>query len=347
MPPVIIIPAYQPSAALVDLINEIVSHGLKVIVVNDGSSQECGATFAQLKSLASVDVLEHATNLGKGQALKTAFNHFLVHYPEAAAGVVTADADGQHLPEDILKVAQSLEQAPASLWLGVREFGADVPLRSRFGNNLTRKVFQWIIGVALKDTQTGLRGIPRKFLKEMLRVHSSGYEFELDMLIQAAQQHIPIQEMSIKTVYLDGNKSSHFNPIVDSLKIYFVFFRYSALSLASAAIDFLLFSLFHYITSSIFWSTAAARILSGTFNFALSRKLVFRASGAVSAQVIKYLLLAVFAMLMSYVLVKSMVSFLGMNVYLSKILADGMIFLTNFAIQRLFIFNSANKQLTL
>lgn len=343
MRPVIIIPAYQPAMSLVTLAQQIAATGLKIIIVNDGSDNQCDPVFAHLKQINGVDVLQHATNLGKGQALKTAFNHFLVNYPHDTVGVVTADADGQHLVEDIIKVADALSQSPASLWLGAREFDNAVPLRSRFGNNLTKKVFSCLVGVALKDTQTGLRGIPRNFVKEMLRIHSSGYEFELDMLIQAAQRHIPIHELSIKTVYLDGNKSSHFNPIIDSLKIYFVFLRYSALSLASAGIDFLLFTVFHILSQSIFISTVGARVLSGLFNFSFARKLVFKSAGSISRQAIKYLLLALFSMFLSYALVKSMVVLLHFNVYVSKIIADAAIFITNFAVQRLFIFYSEKK----
>src|SRR5204863_1625446 len=107
----------------------------------------------------------------KGQALKTAFNHVLLHAPADAVGVVTADADGQHLAADIRRVAERLEQARttgAALILGSRTFAKDVPLRNRFGNVLTRGVFRLVIGRAIGDTPTALRGIPRGFLAALM-----------------------------------------------------------------------------------------------------------------------------------------------------------------------------------
>src|SRR5262249_16001168 len=163
----------------------------------------------------------HAVNLGKGQALKTAFNHYLLRCPQDSVGVVTADADGQHLPADVLRVAETLERGPATLVLGSRGFEGAVPARSRVRNVPTRLILRWLIGRSVRDTQTGLRGIPRRFLPELLAMEAGRYEFELDMLIRATEERIPIAEIPIETVY-GGPAQSHFNPLRDSLRIYFV-----------------------------------------------------------------------------------------------------------------------------
>ena len=146
---------------------------------------------------------------------------------------------------DVHNLAKCFSADANCLWLGSREFEGNVPLRSRFGNKLTKKVFRFFIGKSLIDTQTGLRGIPIRLLKEMLKVSANGYEFELEMLIVASKSGIAIKEMPIKTVYEDGNKGSHFNPIIDSIKIYFVFIRFSALSIITAVIDFMAFICFY------------------------------------------------------------------------------------------------------
>lgn len=338
MQPVVIIPAYQPGPALIDLVKDLSQHQL--IIVNDGSSNVCDEIFKTLQTMSNVEVLHHATNLGKGQALKTAFNHYLLNYADDHMGVVTADADGQHLVKDIQKISRSLQFSPHILWLGARQFRADIPLRSRFGNTLTRKVFKLLVGPSIGDTQTGLRAIPRGFVKEILHIHFSGYEFELDMLIQATQKKLEIQEVPIETVYIDGNKSSHFNPLLDSLKIYFVFLRFSALSVASGCIDFIMFALSYMLTSNILTSTVMARVLSGSFNFIFCKKLIFKSSGKILHEIIKYLLLALAAIFLSYVLVITLVNVLGLNVYVSKLIADLCIFLTNFVMQRSFVFRS-------
>lgn len=341
MPSIIVIPAYQPGESLLVLVRQLLAAKpqQRIIVVNDGSSPEHTIIFQQLKELDTVEVLHHSVNLGKGQALKTAFNHFLVHYAKDYVGVVTADADGQHLANDILHVAECLEQSPNTLWLGSRKLNNNVPWRSRFGNNLTRKVFSLFAGTSVQDTQTGLRGLPGILLPVLLKIHTSGYDFELDMLLIATQEKIPLQEVTIQTVYLDGNKSSHFNPLLDSLKIYFVFFRYSVVAVASAIIDFLIFSLSFFVCGKILPSVVIARVLSGTFNFLMCKQMIFKSRGKIIHEAIKYIALAIFALTLSYLLILGMVDVLHMNVYLSKIIADICVFLLNFLVQRLLIFH--------
>src|SRR4029077_1048749 len=138
-----------------------------------------------LAALPQVVVLVHAVNRGKGNALKTAFNQFLLTTPVDSPGVVTADADGQHLPDDVRRVAERLERSRSSLVLGGRTFEGDVPFRSRFGNTVTRGVVRLLLGRPIFDTQPGLRGIPRGFLPELVSQAEGGhYEFELEMLVQ-------------------------------------------------------------------------------------------------------------------------------------------------------------------
>jgi hypothetical protein len=106
-------------------------------------------------------------NPGKGAALKTGINYILCEFPDAL-GVVTADADGQHHPEDILRVAGRLASDRESLILGVRSLRSTVPLHSRIGKRITRSLVWLPIGQRLSDTQTGLRAIPRSLLSELL-----------------------------------------------------------------------------------------------------------------------------------------------------------------------------------
>jgi hypothetical protein len=134
--------------------------------------------------------------------------------------IVTADADGQHLPKDILAVASHAQKEPDTLVLGSRQFSHDVPLRSRLGNDLTRFLFSEITGCTLPDTQTGLRAIPVALVEKIVGSSLCGYEFELEMLLIAAQSHMTISCVPIQTVYLDGNSESHFRPVRDSIRIY-------------------------------------------------------------------------------------------------------------------------------
>lgn len=341
MQPTIIIPAYQPGLELLKLVDDLTSRdpAQKVIIVNDGSTGESIKIFETIaRAHVDVDIVHHSVNLGKGQALKSGFNHFLLHYAKDCIGVVTADADGQHVVEDILRVSEFLQSNPQSLCLGSRMLDKDVPFRRLFGNKLTILIFKMVTKVALMDTQTGLRGIPTGFLYELMRSPESGYDFELDMLIRAARSGLNILETPIKTIYMENNQGSHFNYLRDSFKIYFVFLRFSMLSLATAAIDYLVFALCFWKTGNILLSIVAARLLAGTFQFSLAKFWVFKSPEKAAGELLKYALLVTGLMLLSYGLIIPMVMYLDFNPYLSKVIAEGAVFLLSFAAQNLFVY---------
>jgi glycosyltransferase involved in cell wall biosynthesis len=345
MQPVVVIPAYEPSPALPPLVRELLARGVeRVVVVDDGSSPACAPLFDELRALPGVAVLRHARNMGKGRALKTAFNHLLVELPDCP-GAVTADADGQHLAEDIVRVLHEARRRPQSLILGARGFReADVPLRSRLGNRATLGVFRFFTGLGLKDTQTGLRAIPAAFLPRLLGVASEGYDFELEMLILAARSGLPIEEVPIATVYLDGNATSHFNPLLDSFKVYFVFLRFSALSLATAAIDYTIFAFFALLTGQTFLSICLARLGAGAFNFTLAKGWVFKSRGAVRQEALRYAGLVAVLMAFSYTMTVALNSGLGLPLLLAKAVSELLLFVLSFAFQRQCVFAGPRQE---
>jgi glycosyltransferase involved in cell wall biosynthesis len=344
--PVLIIPAYKPTAALSQLVAELLQINplQDMIIINDGSTGEPLRLLNELAKLPQVVVLHHAVNLGKGQALKTAFNYYLLNSDPSAVGIVTADADAQHSAKDIQNIVAHLQSTPQTVCLGSRQFKQNVPFRSRFGNSLTRKLFKLLIGKSVYDTQTGLRGLPRFVLPDLLQISAQRYEYELDMLIRLIRQKIEITEIPIETIYIDDNKGSHFNPLIDSLKVYFVFLRYTAGSLASAVLDLLTFYILYLITGQLFASLAVARLTSGTFNFVLCKKMIFKSGENTGYAASKYILLALFSLALSYILVIGLVKNYGINLYVSKIIADVCIFVINFAIQKVVVFPRSSLQ---
>lgn len=337
-PVAIVIPAYKPGSQFVDLVAALSGSGFAaVVVVDDGSGPEYGELFESAAGYPGVSVLRHAINLGKGAALKTAFNHVLCNHPQAI-GAVTADADGQHGIDDILRVAGGLVEHPHALVLGVRAFGPDVPLRSRIGNALTKGILRVVVGPNLADTQTGLRGIPLGFLPALLRTRSVGYEFELDMLIAARHHEYPIVQIEIRTIYLDGNRSSHFNPLLDSMRIYFVLLRFSFVSLASALIDNTVFFFAFRATSSILGSQVLARVCSVIFNYTAARKAVFLSRARHREQLPRYLALVCLSGAASYTLIRFLHEATGIGIIPAKIIAEGLLFIGNFCVQRDFVF---------
>jgi len=340
MLPVIVIPAYQPEKTLLDVIRKLKEYHTDqpIIIVDDGSTTpESQEVFEAVGLISNITLLKHPHNLGKGRALKTAFKHFLAHFPDSP-GVITADADGQHLPEDIQKISQALLACPQKLILGTRVFEGDIPWRSRFGNTLTRKIFKLFSGYPLEDTQTGLRGIPRTYLEDLLAIHSEGYAFEMEMLMSLIRKKVAIQQVPISTIYIENNRTSHFNPLLDSLRIYFVFFRYSILSIISACIDFILFFICFHFSRHILFSTIFARVFSGIFNFIYCKKLIFKSNGHIAKEAGGYLVLAVSSMIFSYVLVSLFFHVLKFNIFFSKLFGDSLIFIGNFIIQHTLIF---------
>ncbi|MEW6055156.1 MAG: bifunctional glycosyltransferase family 2/GtrA family protein [Bdellovibrionota bacterium] len=336
--PVLIIPAYQPERRLVSLVDDLLASGFpSILVVDDGSAPEKTPIFDELRKKNGVSVLSHAVNLGKGAALKTAFNHILVHMKESF-GAVTLDADGQHLPADVLKVAAGLKSNPNSLILGSRDFKEGVPLKSAFGNTLTRHVFHFLIGKKIRDTQTGLRGIPSSLMRDLLVVPSSRYEFELDMLVIATGKRVALIEVPISTVYIDGNRGSHFNPLLDSLRIYFVFLRFVFSSLLTYCADLVVFTVAYALAHNIFFSVVVGRASGAAVGFMTSKSFVFKSEKNAKETLVKFFLLWLSLLGISYGLMILFVEALRFNVYVSRVTVDSVLFVFNFLVQRDLIF---------
>jgi glycosyltransferase involved in cell wall biosynthesis len=308
-----------------------------IVIVDDGSGPEYRDVFARAAAFPNVHLVRHATNLGKGAALKTGINYALCAFP-GLVGIVTADADGQHHPDDIVRIADTLLARPDCLVLGSRAFDGAVPWRSRFGNSLTSMVVHALIGQKLTDTQTGLRGIPTSLLLRILRIESTGYEYELEMLIAAHHSSVPVIEEPIRTIYEDGNKSSHFNPIVDSMKIYFVLARFGSVSLMTALLDNLVFYLAFRHSGHILGSQILARVFAVGFNYSMVRRSVFYSKQRHKTVLPKYLLLVLVSGSVSYAGIRLLSARLGINPVSAKLLVETVLFFANFAVQRIFIF---------
>lgn len=129
----LVIPSYEPTSKLISLLNEILSKNefSYVYVVDDGSGEKYSSIFNELRKLSKVTVLSYTPNRGKGAALKSAFFDITLHHPNASY-IVTADSDGQHKVNDIVKVSEAAKMAPNALVMGARDFSNhDVPFTSK------------------------------------------------------------------------------------------------------------------------------------------------------------------------------------------------------------------------
>lgn len=343
----IIIPSYEPDEKLLKLLEDLRKEGFQhLIVVDDGSGEEYQHFFKQAENSYGCMVMHHAVNLGKGRALKTAFNYVLQKFPEAV-GSITADSDGQHSPACILACAEALLKNQESLIMGCRCFDKEnVPARSEFGNKCTRNVMKYLAGVSVSDTQTGLRGIPGFFMKELLAVKGDRFEFETNMLLETKSRKIPIVEVPIQTIYIEENKTSHFNPIKDSIRIYMIFGKFLFSSLSSSVVDLVLFSVFCYVLKGKQWgsityimaSTVLARLLSAAYNYSLNYKVVFQSKSSFFETLSKYVLLAAVQMACSAFVVNALYPMFGGAEVLVKIPVDVILFFLSFFIQREFVY---------
>ncbi|WP_321475141.1 glycosyltransferase [uncultured Paludibaculum sp.] len=333
----ILIPAYEPGDALAETVIALHERGFDRIVVVDDGSRNLNSLHV-LNHLDRVYLYRHAVNLGKGAALKTGLNHILLNWPDAV-GVVTADADGQHSPEDIAAVAAELAAKPGHLVLGSRQFHREVPWRSRVGNRLSAALVQTLVGARLTDTQTGLRGVPLSLIPQLLKLPSNGYEFELDMLLAAKHGGVRMAELPIRTIYIDQNASSHFDPLWDSMRIYLVLMRFTLASVVTAIIDNAVFAATYASTQNILLSQVVGRSVAVLFNYGAVRKAVFQSRGPHRDTLPKYLLLVTANAAISYLLITLIHERFQAGVIVAKILVEAALFLVSFLIQRDLIFS--------
>ncbi|MDT7812954.1 MAG: hypothetical protein QOJ42_2870 [Acidobacteriaceae bacterium] len=333
----VLVPAWQPQEQLNVFVAGLVAQGFgAVLVVNDGSDKKCSVLFEDIALLPRVYVLRHAVNLGKGRSLKTGINYFLNELREMD-GLVTADGDGQHTPADVARVAQTLLKANGKLVLGSRSFAPGVPLRSWFGNSLTRQIFAFVTGAKLADTQTGLRGFPRTLLPELLVLDGERYEYEMTVLAHVCRLGSKPLEISIETIYIDGNRASHFDPIWDSMRIYFVLVRFYLSAIVAAGIDLVGFSVAFTLTGSVAASIIVGR-LSSLVNFSLNKRLVFHNSAPVRGVLWRYYSLVAAIGALSYLLIRTLNQYGHWNVFVAKITVDSLLSLVSFSMQRSFVF---------
>jgi glycosyltransferase involved in cell wall biosynthesis len=339
----VLIPAYNPNNTLIFVIEGLINYGFNdIIIIDDGSKLECENVFEELEKHSQCHVLRHAVNLGKGRALKTGLNYFYLNFKDSE-GIITADADGQHKPEDILKIATALNNNPSKLILGVRSFSKKIPLRSLLGNIITKYIFLFFVGKKISDTQTGLRGIPRSAIPAFLKLDGERYEYETNVLISTKLNSINIIEEQIQTIYFDGNRSSLFNPLIDSMKIYFILMRFAFSSIFASIIDFFVFMLSYKITFSVLLSIAIARLISSIINFSINRRITFHNQTKILNVIIKYYILLIFMGFLSYILIQVLVTQLSFNIGIAKILAETSLFLVSFTIQRDFVFRELKE----
>lgn len=225
---VIVIPTYNPTPLLLNTLTDLDEyprlHALPKLIVNDGSVYG-DEYLKEAKNKPRVEMIQHAENQGKGAAIKTAMRFIAESKPEVQY-ILTVDSDRQHLGKDVISVLESIEKNGQGMHIGYRKLAKDkTPLRSFLGNLFSRKFFYCFYQVELQDTQSGLRAYPKTCFEALMRLKSQRYEFEMEAIISTLLRKVKIYETPIETVYINKNQSSHFRPLVDSVKVLWVILR--------------------------------------------------------------------------------------------------------------------------
>ena len=338
----LLIPAYEPEEKMIPFLEELKNVFSTIVVVNDGSSSN--EVFSKIPD--GIKLLVHEVNKGKGRALKTGFEYIKTW--SNICGVVTADADGQHTVKDIIACCNKFLENPESAVFGCRDFGSTskIPPRSRFGNQLTSRLMKLFCSITISDTQTGLRVLPIKYIDKFIETEGERYEYEMNCIMKIKELDLLLVEVPIEVIYIDNNSSSHFNPIVDSIKIYKVFIKFCLSSFGSFIVDILLFMLAkHFLKPvtpayyNIIIATVIARICSGAFNYSLNR-MVFKSKAKASSSGPKYLLLWLVQMSASALIVNGLNEILPIGPTLIKIVVDTLLFLCSYKIQQNWVYKN-------
>lgn len=350
-----IVPVYNPEPGLKRLCEELLAAFETVIVVDDGSCEQT-EDFASLPE--GIRLLRHPVNRGKGRAIKTA----IAWLKKNAAGIkvaVFADGDGQHRIDDIVAVADRA-CAEDRVVLGVRDFsGKGIPFRSRFGNVLTSFLVRLIYHFPIRDTQTGLRAIPRRLFDMMLTTRGERYEYEMRLFGRLRERHEPLAQVPIETIYIANNRASHFHPIRDSIRVYRglfggSFFRFILSSLGGFAIDNIAFSLLLLLLTGlgvggdlgVLGALVPARILSAFVNYQCNRLLVFGSTVRLHISLRRYVLLAIALMGLSYLgttFFMEVLGITGLAVTVLKIFVEVVLFILSYRVQQVWVFHSTQE----
>lgn len=345
----VLIPAYEPDESLLTFATALLAEDLQVLVVDDGSGEAFKPIFDRLPE--TVTLLSYETNRGKGYAMKYAMEKIVFSMPHVEF-IVTADADGQHSPEDTLRILKAAHENPDALVLGVRDFPEHTPLRSRIGNRLTAKVFGHLTGIKdLEDTQTGLRAFSTKHLDLLLSMEGERYEYEMRQLMEWAKSPYPLVQVPIETIYRDKeNSTSHYNALKDSSRIFrslldngeAVLFTLSGI--ISFTLDFLLFNLFYYLTRPLHMTYAlaipnmAARLISANLNFYLNRNYVFESKDPLIKDFLQYATLVAVLLAANSLLLSFYGNVLDLQATLAKLCVEITVFVISYLVQHFYIF---------
>ncbi len=328
-----LVPAYKPDETLFDVLQGLKENSFEIVLVNDGSGEKYDSLFLRAEEYACV--LSYSQNKGKGEALKTGVDYIKCNYITPYI-VVTIDADGQHRVEDAVKLADRAAENPDDFIIGKRNLKLEgTPFRSKVGNNITHFGFRQATLTHLNETQTGLRAFSDRIIDKVADVKGSRYEYEMIVLMTLARLGVKIREVDIETVYEDGNPSSHFNPLPDSVRIYWSILKFAYPAIICFIVDLIVFSICFVRGSGMsLWSlgdytnilfliiicSLIARVISTVCDLIINKRVLFRNAKSKPKVISSYILLWLAVLLVDTALVAGF-AYIGVIPFAGKIIS--------------------------
>jgi glycosyltransferase involved in cell wall biosynthesis len=209
------IPVYNEEKNIASVIIRSQRHVDKVVVCDDGSTD----LTAEIAERLGAKVVRHESNLGKGAATKSALKYALELEPDY---LVMLDGDGQHNPDEIPGVVESLKSGDADMVIGSRYVegdNIDAPLYRNIGLKIIDAVFRGSINSDISDSQSGFRAFTREAIEQIIETSSNGFGLEIEQIHLATQQALRIKETPINVQYSNLDKTSKKNPFTHGTEI--------------------------------------------------------------------------------------------------------------------------------
>jgi glycosyltransferase involved in cell wall biosynthesis len=213
-----LIPALNAEKTIGDVVRQAREQLENVIVIDDGSTDHTG----EVARANGAAVIRHEVNRGKGASLKTGFAYAV---EQGYDGVVTLDADGQHLPSEIPAIIRGSEEHGADLVIGGRAhlFNEMLP-RRRIANRFSAWTIAKCAGVRVTDSQSGFRFYSTRLLRA-IRLRTDGFDMESEVIVKAGRGGFKIVTVPIQLGFIDGLSTSHYKPLKDTIRIAWTVFR--------------------------------------------------------------------------------------------------------------------------
>ena len=177
-----VIPFYNESRFISEIISKVLQYVDHIIAVDDGSTDSSSVLITPSESIS---LIRHDHNKGKGAALKSGFIKSIELGFDAT---ITIDADLQHDPRCIPQFIDALKFHDIIIGNRLDDI-SQMPISRILSNKITSKIISRKIGIKIKDSQSGFRAFRNERLPCLIP-STYGFEAESEILILAGKNSI-------------------------------------------------------------------------------------------------------------------------------------------------------------